>query len=377
MKTARDLMPALSPTLAEYGMLRLQLLCKALELPRAEREAAEELFQLVGSTWPSGALTAAAPWENDLTDDGTPFEFSVGFERARPELRLLFESQLATNELTSWTSWQAGLALQERLRTTGRCDITGFERIAEIFEPTPTFEPRFSLWHAAVLRPGEKAMFKAYVNPEVRGVEASRSLTRDALSVLGVTPAWEFLESRLRDATRVPYLSVDLEAPQKARLKLYLTATDAAGVEELTRGTSNIAPGMATSWLTRLTLGGGPYSGRPILVCYAYRPGSSLPEATVHVPIRNYAPTDEQALERTLDLLPAGSGAKLTAALKALARQSLDRSRGVLSYVSLRVVQGRVRVTTYLAPGAYTLAEDRRESGTIPTGRPSSPPPKP
>lgn len=377
MKTARELGPALLPSLAEYGAQRLQLLCESLALPQTERDAADALFQLVSGSWPEGALSATAPWENDLTDDGTPFEFSVGFEREKPELRLLFESQVATGELTPRTSWQAGLALQQRLRASGACEGGGFDRIAKSFEPTPSFEPRFSLWHAAVLRPGQKPMFKAYVNPEVRGVDASRALTREALGALGVAPAWDFLAVRLREETRVPYLSLDLEETQKARVKVYLTATDAPGVEDLVRGTTNIAPGMATSWLTRLTLDGGPYSGRPILVCYAYRPGQASPEATVHVPIRNYAPSDDEALKRTLELLPPSSGKQLTAALKALSRQGLQRSRGVLSYVSLRVVEGRVRVTTYLAPGAYTLAEERRESGTIPTGRPSSPPPKP
>jgi Tryptophan dimethylallyltransferase len=377
VKTARELGLTLLPSLADYGMQRLESLCDALALPEAERSDGSALFRLVASAWPEQTLSAAAPWENDLTDDGTPFEFSVGFEREQPELRLLFESQLATNDPSCRTSWQAGMQLQRRLRASGSCDGAGFDRVASMFEPSSSFEARFSLWHAAVLRPGRRPMFKAYLNPEVRGVEASRELTRGALHALGVAPAWTFTESRLRDATRVPYLSVDLEEQKDARVKLYLTATDALSVEQLVRGSSNLEPGVATDWLNRLTLGSGPYWARPILVCHAYRPGSTAPEATVHVPIRNYAPNDAEALKRTLDLLPSSSGKRLVAALTALARQDLQGSRGVLSYVSLRLVEGRVRVTTYLAPGAYTLAEERRESGTIPTGRSSSRPPKP
>lgn len=377
MKTARELGPALLPSLAEYGGERLRYLCDALALPPLERDAASALFQLVSSSWPEASLSAAPPWDNDITDDGTPFEFSIGFERDEPELRLLFESQLATPEPTRRTSWQAGVAFQQMLRGSGDCDGTDFDRIAGIFEPTADYEPRFSLWHAAVLRRGQSPMFKAYVNPEVRGVDASRELTRAALGTLGVDGAWDFIESRLGDTTRMPYLSVDLAEKKKARVKLYLSATDASGVEALVRGSSNIRPGTATSWLSRLTRGSGPYDGRPILVCYAYRPGASSPEATVHVPVRNYAPNDDEALKRTQKLLPARSGDQLSAALKVLARQSLQRSQGVLSYVSLRVVEGRVRVTTYLAPGAYTRTDERREAGTIPTGRPSSPPPKP
>jgi hypothetical protein len=169
-----------------------------------------------------------------------------------------------------------------------------------MFEPPSGLPSRFSLWHAAVLRPGRGAMFKAYVNPEVRGVAASRELTRQALEALGVAPAWSFIERRLRDATRILYLSTDLEKPRDARIKVYQTATDASAVEELVRGSANTPPGLATSWLRGLTLGEGPYDARPILVCHSWRQRGTAPEATVHIPIRNYAPSDGEALERTL-----------------------------------------------------------------------------
>jgi hypothetical protein len=361
------------PWLSDFGLQRLEGLSEALALPPKERDAALALFRLVSSTWPEGPLSAAAPWETDLTDDGSPFEFSIGFERDQPELRLLFESQLPTASPTPRTSWQAGRELQQRLRAEGSCDTYGFDRIADMFEPPSGLPSRFSLWHAAVLRPGRGAMFKAYVNPEVRGVAASRELTRQALEALGVAPAWSFMERRLRDATRILYLSTDLEKPRDARIKVYQTATDASAVEELVRGSANTPPGLATSWLRGLTLGEGPYEARPILVCHSWRQRGTAPEATVHIPIRNYAPSDGEALERTLDLLPTRSGEQLAAALKVLAHGDLQRSRGTLAYVSLRAVDGHVRVTTYLSPGAYTLAEEGRGSGTIPRGRPSSP----
>ncbi len=364
----------LVPSLAEYGQERLSALCDALELPSRDRDAARALFQLVGGAWPKQALSAESPWANDLTDDGTPFEFSVGFEGASPELRVLFESQLSTSQPSPRTSWDAGVALQGRLRESGYCDGSVFDLIAPLFAPSDDYDPRFSLWHAAVLRAQSSPLFKAYVNPEVRGVDGARALTRRALTALRLPRAWEFLRDRLRSETRVPYLSLDLEATTSARVKVYLSATDADGVEALVRGSTNFAPGVASGWLAQLTLGAGPYTARPILVCHAYRTGSSRPEATVHVPVRNYAPSDQAALDRALPLLLPRSREQLTAAVTALSRRSLERSRGVLSYVSLRTVANRVRVTTYLAPGAYTLAEERRESGTRPKGRPSSPP---
>lgn len=374
---ASDLELAGAQSLAEYGHERLEALCAAVDVPGHERRSAHAVFELASDSWGQLPLGEAPSWENDITDDGTPFEFSLGFETEKPELRLLFESQLAAAPLSQLTSWHAGLALMARLQARNLCDCSQVEQIMPLFEPSPDYLPRFSLWHAVVLGERGASLFKAYLNPEIVGVTHSRGLTQRALDRIGMSEAWSFVEQRLADDTRLPYLSLDLTPQQTGRVKLYATAADADAVERLVAGTAGLQPGDAMRWLRLLMQSEGPYSERPILTCFAFRPDTSVPEATVHVPIRNYAPNDQEALERTLGLLTPAHGKQLEAAMKALAKAPLRRSHGVLSYVSLRQAQSRVRVTTYLAPGAYTTSEghERRRSGTIPTGRPSSLPP--
>ena len=376
MRQAVDLEPG-APSLAEYGSERLDALCAALGVSGDERRGAQAVFQIASEAWAQAPIAEAPAWENDLTDDGTPFEFSVGFEGEKPELRLLFEPQSDVGPLSQHSSWHAGRALLGRLQARGLCDCSQLDHVLPLFEPSPDYLPRFALWLAAVLGEHGASLFKAYLNPEIVGVTHARGLVQRALERIGMPAAWSFVEQRLADDTRLPYISLDLKPQQTGRIKLYATAANADAVERLGAGTSVLQVGVACCWLQTLTHSKGPYSGRPILICFAFRPGASSPEATVHVPIRNYAPHDEEALERTLSLLTPAQGDQLEAATKALAKSPLRRSHGVLSYVSLRQAQSRVRVTTYLAPGAHTLGEgsDRRSSGTIPTGRPSSVPP--
>ena len=374
---AHDLELVKAQSLAEYGHQRLDALCAAIGVTAEEQRSARAVFQIACESWGELPLGEAPAWDNDLTDDGTPFEFSLGFEGEKPELRLLFEPQLDAGPLTQQTSWQAGRALLARLQARGSCDCSQLEQILPLFEPSPDYLPRFSLWHAVVLGEHGASLFKAYVNPEIVGVAHSRGLVQRALERIGMTEAWTFVDQRLADDTRLPYLSLDLQSQQTGRVKLYATATSAEAVERLVSGAAGLPRGEATRWLRLLNQSDGPYSNRPILICFGFRPGAPSPEATVHVPIRNYAPNDQEALERTRALLTLTQGEQLEAALMALAKAPLRRSHGVLSYVSLRQGRSRVRVTTYMAPGAYTTGEgsDRRSSGTIPTGRPSSVPP--
>lgn len=372
MSSAHDIGASVVHSLGDLGAARLSALGDALDLDERQSQSALSLFRLVSEPWGRLPIRDVPAWENDLTDDSTPFEFSVGFEAEKPELRILFESQLDAGELTQLSSWHAGIALQARLRARGLCDTTQFEKVAPLFAPSPHYLPRFALWHAAVLRDHGPSLIKTYVNPEIAGVERARPLAAAAFGRLELGSSWAFVERHLGPSTRLPYISLDLEPASSARVKVYITASHADEVEQMLLGCSNHQPGEARGWLRQLLENDGPYESRPILVCYSFRAGEAIPDATVHVPIRSYVPNDEVAMYRALDLLPAVNGRQLARAMSCLAMPTLSRSQGVLTYVSLRVVGGRVRVTTYLAPRAYTIPT-RGSTGTIPTGRPSAP----
>jgi DMATS type aromatic prenyltransferase len=345
-------------SLGAFGESRLGALCQALGLSGQQANEARALFRLISSSWANYPVGSRPPFRNDITDDGTPFEFSVGFETEKPELRLLFESQLTNGKLSPRSSWEAGINLQRQLQQQGLINTDRFDRIAPLFAPgsSPAL-PRFSLWHAAVLRCGAPSLYKAYVNPEILGAEHAAARLSEALAELGMAAPWRFIQERLPSDTRIPYLSVDLDAAPHARVKVYLTATHADAVDTLLAGCGNSRPGQAREWLRALTGFDGEYRERPILICYAFAGAAAhTPNATVHVPIRSYVSNDEEALKRAVPLLAKASARQLTAAMSGLARGPLAETRGILSYVSLRAGAECVRVTAYLAPGAYGVS---------------------
>jgi hypothetical protein len=209
-----------------------------------------------------------------------------------------------------------------------------------------------SLWHGVVLAE-PKGLFKAYVNPEIRGPEQAASRAGTAFRRLGLEDAWSFVEQRLSPEIRLPFFSVDLVRRPDARVKLYLSAGNQQLVERLVRGTT-LDPTATIRWMDELTKGLPSDSERPPLVCLSFRPGGAVPDATVHVPIRCYVNNDQEALARTLPRLPPANRAQLEQAMAALAQRPLSQSRGILTYVSMRALDGNLRLTTYLAPGAYT-----------------------
>jgi len=300
------------------------------------------------------------PWPNDISDDGTPFEFSVSFDGHAPRLRMLVESQ--SERLSRIATWDAGIALGERLKREGRADLSLFERVQDLFAPHTGAQGRFCLWHAAVIEEGQPALFKAYVNPCLLGVGSAPRVVEQALKRLGFDDAWAFLEERLASNRQpeIRYFSVDLEAPEEARIKVYLACSQSAeAVARLIEPASNIDPDDAQRWLDTLTASQGPFEARPILNCFSFRRDAAAPAVTVHVPIRCYVKHDAEALARVSSLLTASDADRLSRALNGVSGRPLNVGRGLLTYASLRREASSVRVTVYLAPEAYSITSRR------------------
>lgn len=346
-------------SLGALGQLRLAALCEALGLGAAGQLEASSLFSSISESWAQSRLGTDPPFPNDITDDRTPFEFSVGFESETPELRLLFESRLAGNAPSIRSSWEAGLNLQRQLRQNSLIDTTRFEQVSPLFAPPANLDGasvRFALWHAVALRRTAPPLFKAYVNPEVQGIGSAPALVSEAFQRLNMSACSSFVQDRLAHDTRILYFSLDLEASREARVKVYLSADRADSVEALVQGSGNCPAHAARGWLQTLAPDKDQFAERPILVCLAFSGNNPTPKATVHVPIRCCVASDEVALQRTVPLLPERSARQLERAMRAVAARPLTESKGVLTYVSLRPLGDRdqVRVTTYLAPCAYS-----------------------
>jgi len=284
-------------TLGALGARKLRALAGALQLSDSLTTQALDVFALMGASWADWAVGDAPLWPNDISDDGTPFEFSASFDGAAPRLRMLVESQ--AEPITRTSSWAAGLALSERLRREGLADLGLFEQIVDLFVPPSGAQGRFSLWHAAVIEQGQPALFKAYVNPCLFGMGSAPYVIEQALRRLGFEDAWRFLKDRLASNSNleVRYFSIDLEHPQNARVKVYLACSQSAGaVDQLIGGARNSRPNDAQRWLSALTASDGPFDARPILNCFSFRRDHQAPDVTVHVPIRCYVKHDAEAL---------------------------------------------------------------------------------
>lgn len=350
-----------SVSLGALGRRKLRALAAALDLSDELTAQALEVFSLMSGSWGDWAVGDSPAWPNDISDDGTPFEFSASFDGGAPRLRMLAESQ--TEPISEHSSWAAGLLFGQRLRDRRLADMSVFEQVQDLFAPrSGAAQSRFSLWHAAVIEEGQPALFKAYLNPCLFGTGSAPYLVEQALRRLGFNDAWAFLEQCLADnsSAQIRYFSVDLAAPEEARVKVYVGCAESAqAVDQLIEGARNSEPGDAQRWLRTLTASQGPFDARPILSCFSFRRDLMTPDVTVHVPIRCYVKHDAEALERVSNLLTATDAGRLSRALNAVSDRPLNVGRGLLTYASLRREAAAVRVTVYLAPEAYSITSRR------------------
>ncbi|MDB4974975.1 MAG: hypothetical protein JWN48_3316 [Myxococcaceae bacterium] len=347
-------------TLGELALDKTDAMCDGLEVAREQRQSLHDSLELLGTGWSAEPLGDRAPWSNDLTDDGTPFELSVVFSPRGTEVRALAEPQRAP--YGTGNNWRGGLDVHDELRARG-FDLSRFDTVAWLFEPAPGSAARFALWHAVAVQPDASARFKVYLNPQVRGKEHAPEITRRALQLLGLESAWQLLESKLEQSpeAEVLYFSLDLESSSSARVKVYVAhpAAHVAGLEQALLGTRDYIEGDASDWVQSLTFSSGPFRVRPMLVCYQFDGVAPLPRATLHVPVRSYNANDAEVVQRMSGWLSERQAEQLSAALPMLSGRPLHVGRGLITYVSFQRQRDGVRVAAYLAPQAYAIAAPR------------------
>lgn len=365
--------PNEGPTYRELGQSKLEGLVRGLGL-EAELGPATRLFELLTATWHDRPITGTPLFSSDITDDGTPFEFSVAFAAGRPLIRVLAEAQAAPFD--SESGWEAGLALTRELATLPGVDLERFQRIQGLYAPPSGSASRFSLWHAGTVEADGTLSFKVYLNPRVVGASLAPEIVRESLVRLGADYAWNELEPKLGDTSELLYVSLDLAKSADARVKVYVghphaTSTD---IDALVCHESGYRPGMAARWIEELTGSAGTFDERPLLTCYAFRSPLHAAEVTVHVPTRCYVGNDAESVLRAGELLgPLAS--KLRAGVEGMAGRPLEMGRGLVTYVSVRPAPDGMRVTTYLAPEAHAISTPRHTSlpaSLFPTLAPAS-----
>ncbi len=354
-------------SLGHLVFTKLDRLCEGLGCSHF-RDPAAGILNEMSVGWRALPARTTPYWPSDITDDGTPVEFSVAMSDAGTELRLLVEAQQFPVSLES--NWRAGLALNQRLAGKYAVDLSRFEQIREIFAPTPGASGRFALWHSAALD-AHQTMFKAYVNPQIKGAVRAPSLVKAALNELGMQHAWSFLSEHVLGLGEFVYFSLDLCARADARVKVY-AVYPAADLDLLSRslGKSRLAtPEQVVDWVTALTGARPALDERGIQVCYSFRAGHAQPSMTLYVPVRSHCGDDAEALQRANRFLSPRSVDTLSQAIRNFAGRPLETGRGLITYIALRAGAMGPRVTLYLSPEIYAIGSTRpaRDEDVAPT----------
>lgn len=340
-------------TLGWLGKKKLEQIYELIGQENNIKEAIQ-LFDLMSIPW--SEYSRDIKWDNNLTDDASPFEYSLQFKRSSiaPIVRFLIEPQELP--LDKQSNWTAGLALKERIKTLPNVDVSKLDKIQNIFSPPPTqnIKSYFSIWYAAVLEP-RNPHIKVYLNPQIRGEKNAPKLVKNALIALNSEYAWTFISDRLslsKDPPKMLYFSLDLSNNETARTKVYSANKSLKDVEIRLQGCLYYTQGSASKWIKTLT-NQDSFDKKPVLITYSFTSEHDLPIPTIHTPIRSYTKNDEMAVERLNSFLSPEQIKILKAIITQVSGAPLKDEKAV-TYVSLRPsAEGQLDVTCYIAPCIY------------------------
>jgi DMATS type aromatic prenyltransferase len=348
-------------TFNEAAAGQLRVLCDALDLRREFPEALL-LQRFLFDRWGDREIPSKPAYRSLLSDDNSPYEFSVAFGPDGSEVRLLLEAQadkpsLKANQLSA-------RALTQKIASIFPVGTERLAAISDLFLPSDP-QGQFSYWHAVVFGKKYKPKFKVYLNPQVRGKANADKLVSEALERLGLPGAAKLLRERV--AWRGPaldelnYFSLDLSDKGYARVKVYLCHRDAtaADLERSFEAAPSHERGDIAEYCMQIVGHGGPFSRKPISSCFSFVEGSEIPtSATFHLPVAFYGNDDETIKGRVAKFmrehnLPADSYA---AVLSRFSSRPPSLGTGTQSYASFRRDPSGPRITIYLSPELFQPA---------------------
>ncbi|MBZ3901979.1 tryptophanase [Streptomyces griseiscabiei] len=352
-------------TLGDLVSGQLLRLCQESGLTRSDAETYARLLTDSLGAVAERPLELPPPSRTFLSDDSTPVEFSLSFTPdAPPAVRVLLEPGYGADDLRE--NGRVGLdAVRSMARRWGFA-TDRLDALEDLFFPADPQGP-LALWVALELRPGGVPKVKVYLNPAAAGASRAAETIREALDRLGHRHAFDALPP----ADAYPFFALDLGDWAAPRVKIYAThhglPVTAAG--ELCR-TENRPDGALLEEFLR-TVGGfdgtaghppdpvARFDRRPVLTCHSFTRTTGGPTGfTVHVPVRDYARDDEEALRRARTVLgrqglPTGS---LGRSLETVTSRPPRDGVGLIAYVALVHEHERPpRVTTYISSEAYEV----------------------
>src|SRR5262249_31938044 len=121
-------------TLAELATARLSNLCYAVGISPSQTATAVGVFRTLSASWGGWPASLEARWPSDITDDHSPFEFSLALEGDSPEVRFLIEVQGETPSVQS--NWIAARVMNERLAVDLGAHLGRFADVEDLFTPS-------------------------------------------------------------------------------------------------------------------------------------------------------------------------------------------------------------------------------------------------
>jgi DMATS type aromatic prenyltransferase len=331
--------------------------------------------------WGDTSIPRHPPYHSEIGDDHSPYEYSLQFEEAGVELRLLVEAQ--ASDPSARANLEAAIELNRRLQARYSIDMTRFSLVADLFLSQDAAAP-FSLWHAVCWLPGTAPAFKLYLNPRVRGGDRAREVIDEALRRLGMGKATQSFLDRVAPSPddEFRYFSLDLSAGRESRVKVYVTH-HGAGARELEQVMS-VSPhhraGDVPRFCEAMTGHSGPFTAKPVTTCISFVEGRTEPYAmTLHLPIAHYVDSDQVTANRVSRFL-CDNGLdylRYRRAINVFASRALDEGVGVQSYASYRREAVGLHLSAYLSPELFGSAssEDTQTRQVVertPSTRPRS-----
>ncbi|KAI1735662.1 pyridoxal phosphate-dependent transferase [Xylaria scruposa] len=311
------------------------------------------------------------PWVSQVSNDHSPFEYSVVLDQktGEAELRFLIEAQPSEGDENQQTLTQlqsAALGLTERIANeySARVSLDRFNTIRDLFMPSNP-EGFFAAWHSYASG-SEGPEWKIYLNPCcIPGRDNAISATRTAFERIGLAESWAVVESIMAPNESVIYFSLDLSSDvNHARAKVYIShGTTSAST--IAKKHVAICPHADPYEIQRFceVMGDGslgPYEGKPLLSCFAFTSKTpAQPVGTVHFPISAYADDDAQIQARIERYMDAASVSPLyrkryRKMISAVQRRPLNRGRGIHAWVSLKQAAGGKQSNTfYISPDLF------------------------
>ncbi|WP_267245396.1 tryptophan dimethylallyltransferase family protein [Streptomyces sp. PR69] len=311
------------------------------------------------SPWGLRQIGQRPDWNSDVCADGSPIEFSAAFSDRCAQIRVLVEA--VPDELTTLAAQKSAVELTRTLIEEFGAARRRLAAVSDLFLPHQ--DPAgFAMMHAAIFTPTGGPEFKVYLNPNANSRMTGPQRVREALERLGFGKAWDAVTDYARrgfDLDRIVYFGLDLSDGPESRVKVYFRHYDIApaDLDACMEISASHEPGLLEKFCHTLTGRAGAIRDQPLVsnLTFTDAGGCAPVSATVYVPLWLYVDSDEEARDRISSVmtdvgLPSDRYVSL---LNQMARRPLSDGRGIHTYASVRVQQGRPRMTTYWSSELY------------------------